>query len=258
MSSHFELNKICVSLGGRRIVSDISFHAHSGEFIGLIGPNGAGKSTLLKAAACLIPDETGDLKINGDALASMTPVNRARHLAYLPQARPIFWSVSARAIVSLGRFAYGNPMSDDAHDVAAIDHALSQTGAAHLSNRPAGELSGGELARVHLARMLASEAPVMLADEPIAALDPAHQLAIMALLRQRADAGACVIAALHELPLAVRYCTRLLVMQDGTCVADGAPEKILSEKLLRDVFGVASQLQINDDGIDIRLMPLDD
>jgi iron complex transport system ATP-binding protein len=237
MTAALELSGLCAALGGRAVLKDIGLRAGPGEFIGLIGPNGAGKSTLLRAAAGLIPAEAGSRLVQGTDISAMTARERARRLSYLPQSRPLYWSMPARSIVALGRFAYGNPLYENAEDEAAVARALTETGAAHLAERPAGELSGGEIARIHLARALAGETALLLADEPVAALDPAHQIAVMALLRGKADAGRTVIAALHELTLAARYCTRLVVLSDGRIAFDGAPEAVPAG-VYADIFRV--------------------
>lgn len=235
-----KLETIAVSLNKRRILDDISLTADMGEFIGLIGPNGAGKSTLLKAAAGLLPLDAGTRTLDGAPLESLEPKARARALSYLPQARPLYWALTARDVAALGRFAFGNPLTEDARDREATDKALMLCGAAHLADRPASELSGGELSRVHLARALAGETPLLLADEPAAALDPAHQFAVMTLLRAMAEKGKTVIAALHDLPLAARYCTRLVVMNEGRIRFNGAASTAPSE-IFEEIFRVSPQ-----------------
>lgn len=239
MTAALDISGVSVSMDRRQILTNVSLSVSGGEFVGVIGPNGAGKSTLLKAGAGLLPVDAGAVSINGDRIDALAPIRRARYLAFLPQARPVFWSMPARAIVSLGRFAFGAALSASSEDDAAVARALDDAGAGHLADRPVGSLSGGELARVHLARTLAGETPIIIADEPVAALDPAHQLGVMALLRAKAESGRSVVAALHELPLAARYCTRLAVISEGRIAADGAPSEVLTETLLRDVFNVA-------------------
>jgi len=255
MSALLSGRNVSVALGARRALRDVSFEVNAGKFIGLIGPNGAGKSTLLKTIAGLIKPETGTC-LSGVRLVTVMPAQeRARQISYLPQARPVFWSVTARDIVALGRFAYGAPLTEDARDERAIAHALSETGAAHLADRAASELSGGELARAHLARALAGETPLLLADEPIAALDPAHQLGVMRLLKSKTEEGRTVIAALHDLALAARYCTRLIVLKDGAMLADGAPKVILSPELLAMAFDVKATIDWGGPGA-LQLDPL--
>ncbi|MEM9619489.1 MAG: ABC transporter ATP-binding protein [Pseudomonadota bacterium] len=255
MTALIDLENVSVLLDQRRVLNNISFHANAGEFIGLIGPNGAGKSTLLRAGAGLLPIEGGAISINGDPVNTLTPIERARKLSYLPQARPIFWSMPARTIVTLGRFAFGGAAAPNEADDAAVTRALTDAEANHLADRPIASLSGGELARIHLARTLAGETSIILADEPIAALDPAHQLSVMGLLRAKAESGRTVIAALHELSLASRYCTRLIVLYRGSIAADGAPNDILTTALLRSVFGVVRRETANSEISDFALDP---
>ena len=231
------IRKFCVSLGGTEVLSDVYLNISPGEFIGLVGPNGAGKSTLLRALAGLQPGDVGQCTVNEQNILDLSPIERARKLAYLPQSRPVYWSMIARDIVALGRFAYGSALQIDARDAKAVDDALMATGATHLEARPVGELSGGERARIHLARTLAAETPLIIADEPIAALDPAHQLSVMQMLRDKADNGNSVIAALHELPLASRFCTRIVVLDQGRIVGD-ADAKALPTDVIECTFGV--------------------
>jgi iron complex transport system ATP-binding protein len=253
MKSILELDQLSVSLGERAVLKDISASVAKREFVGLVGPNGAGKSTLLRAAAGLVAVDGGARHVGGKTLESFTSRERARRLAYLPQLRPVYWGVPARAIVALGRFAFGAPLSEDSQDSAAIDRALSDCAAIHLADRPVGTLSGGELARIHLARALAGDTPLLLADEPIAALDPEHQFAVMALLRKKADEGRTVIAALHDLPLAARYCTRIIVLHEGVIAADGRPEAALTPERLREVFCVDGAMEQRNGEITLRL-----
>lgn len=241
MTALLSIESVCVRLGGRRVLTGASLKIQTGEFIGLVGPNGAGKSTLLKAAAGLLPLESGAVKIGGTPLSDLPLREKARQLAYLPQARPVFWSVPARTVVALGRFAFGDPLLESETDKAAVERALAACGGAHLADRLASELSGGELARIHLARALAGETPVLLADEPVAALDLKHQLDVMRLLAGKAREGGGVIAALHDLALAEQYCTRIIVLNEGAIAADGPPAMVIDHDLLSTVFGVPAE-----------------
>ncbi|PKP82392.1 MAG: ABC transporter [Alphaproteobacteria bacterium HGW-Alphaproteobacteria-18] len=230
---------LTVTLNGRDVVRDVSFWLRDGEMVALVGPNGAGKSSVLKALAGVVPSE-GDIRI-GDAPADkMTVRERAKRLAWLPQTRPVAWNLMAEDVVALGRFADAPAPFDrmGEADRAAVVAALDKADATHLIGRSFQALSGGEQARVHLARLLASPAPVLLLDEPCAALDIAHQLALMAALKAEAAAGRTLIVVLHDLELAARFCPRILVMQAGVLVADGAPEVALSAETLAGVFGV--------------------
>jgi iron complex transport system ATP-binding protein len=234
------VNGLSVSLGGRRVVEDVSFALGAGEFAALTGPNGAGKSTALKALAGVATLEAGRIEIGGAPAASLNALARARRVAWLAQTRPVAWNLRVEDVVSLGRFAEAPAAYDrmGAEGRAAVDAALAKADAAHLAGRAFQALSGGEQARVHLARLLASPAPCLLLDEPCAALDIAHQLSLMETLAAEAASGRAVLVVLHDLELAARYCQRVLVMDAGRLVADGAPGEALSSELLGRVFGV--------------------
>jgi iron complex transport system ATP-binding protein len=231
---------LSVSLAGRRVVDDVSFALASGEFVALVGPNGAGKSTVLKALAGVLPMDAGAIEIDGAPAGRLNALERARRLAWLPQSRPVAWNLRVEDVVALGRFA----QSPDAYDRlgqearAAVDAALAKADAAHLAGRAFQTLSGGEQARVHLARLLSSTAPRLLLDEPCAALDIVHQLSLMETLADEAASGRSVVVVLHDLELAARYCPRVIVMEAGRVVADGPPADILSGGLLSRIFGV--------------------
>jgi len=231
---------LSVSLAGRRVVDGVTFSVAAGEFAALTGPNGAGKSTALKAMAGVVPIEAGEIEIGGARAADLTAAARARRLAWLPQTRPVAWNLRAEDVVALGRFAEAPAAYDrmGADGRRAVDAALGKADAAHLAGRDFQALSGGEQARVHLARLLASPAPCLLLDEPCAALDIAHQLSLMETLAAEARAGRAVIVVLHDLELAARACGRVIVMNEGRVVADAAPEVALSAATLDTVFGV--------------------
>lgn len=242
MSALVEIRRIKVERNRARILDDVTFAAGAHEFIGLIGPNGAGKTTLLRVIAGLEKPAPGECLVSGDHVAALSPVVRARRISYLPQARPIYWSMQVENIVALGRFAYGAPSRLAGEDAAAVERAIEAAGIEHLRGRVATELSGGESARMHLARALAAETPMLLADEPTAALDPRHQLAIMKVLRARADGDGLVIAALHDLALAARFCTRIILLERGKVTADGGPSAVLTTENLSRAFGVQAEI----------------
>lgn len=230
---------VAIRRRGAALIEDVTFSAEGGAFIGLVGPNGAGKTTLLRALAGLDGAIEGRVTIGGTAMAALGHHDRAKKIAYLPQARDVAWAITGDAVVSLGRFAYGSPHRLSEADRAAVDRALEAAGAGSFRSRTLTTLSGGEQARIHLARALAAETPILLADEPTAALDPKHQHAIMTSLRVKADAGGLVIAALHDLRLARRHCTRFIVMNGGRVAADGPAESALTPTLVEEIFGVA-------------------
>jgi iron complex transport system ATP-binding protein len=233
------LDHVSVKLGGRRVVEGVSADL-AGGVIGLIGPNGAGKSTLVRAVAGLIPSE-GAILIDGMAVTALPLRERARRVAYLPQGQSVHWPLTVERLVALGRLPHLAPFArPGAEDAAAIEQAMARTELLDLRDRPIDELSGGERARVLLARALAVQAPLLLADEPLAALDPAHQIEVMSLLRDEAARGATVIAVLHDLTIAARWCDRLLLIDDGRLVADGAPRDVLTAARIRSVYNVTA------------------
>ena len=234
-----EATGVTVRGGGCTIVRDASLAVSGGERVGLVGPNGAGKSTLLRTLAGISAGE-GSIALDGQSLAALAPRSRARRLAYLPQDRRVEWAMPVRDVVALGRHPFQRRFARlDETDREAVAHAMRQVGIEALADRPATVLSGGELARTLLARALAVGAPLLLADEPVAALDPFHQLQVMEILRARADAGDGVLAVLHDLGLAARFMDRIVVMHSGEIVADGPPARVFTAELLADVFRIA-------------------
>jgi iron complex transport system ATP-binding protein len=226
-------------LGGRQAVDGVDAEIAAGEVAALVGPNGAGKTTLLRALAGLIEPQAGRIAIEGREAAALTPRERARALAYLPQGGASHWPLLAQRIVELGRLPHRDNFAGlSARDRAAIARAAEAADIGALLDRPFDELSGGEKARVLLARALAVESSILLADEPVAALDPAHQLHVMEILRERARAGGAVVAVLHDLVLAARFADRVLLMDRGRIVADGAPARVLDHARLASIYGV--------------------
>jgi iron complex transport system ATP-binding protein len=207
----------------------------------LVGPNGAGKTTLLRALAGLIPSG-GAVHVGGDALSSLSLRERAKRFAYLPQGHVVHWPLPARDIVALGRYPHGttDPARLTAKDTEAVLRAMQATDVVEFADRRVTELSGGERSRVALARVLAVEAPVILADEPTASLDPRHQIDVMRNLRAAADKGVLVIVVTHDLGLAARFADHVLVLSGGRLASQGAPVEALSEQVMADVFGISA------------------
>jgi len=241
------LENVGVQLGRRSVVQGVDAAFTPGTLTGIVGPNGAGKSTLARAMLALVP-ATGRISIDGDAVAAMPRADLARRIAYLPQGQTLHWPLTVERLVGLGRLPHLAPMSkiSDA-DAAAIERAMIRADVQGLRTRIATELSGGERARVLFARALAVEAPGLIADEPLASLDPGHQIDVMELMRAEADAGALVIAVLHDLTMAARYCDRLLLIDDGRIVADGTPHEVLTPELLRTVYGIDARVESGGD-----------
>ncbi len=230
-----------VELGRQRILAGIDLEFAPGTLVGVIGPNGAGKSTLARAILNLIPVSAGSVTIDGADIARLSPAELARRIAYLPQGQELHWPLSVERLVGLGRLPHLAPFSRIGEaDQAAIEAVMAQTGVLALRDRIANELSGGERARVMLARALATEAAALIVDEPLASLDPGHQIDVMTLLAGRARAGALVIVVLHDLAAAARYCDRLVLLDGGSVVGDGQPADVLSEDALAAVYGITA------------------
>ncbi len=237
--SLLSVRDLTVMRGDCPVVDRVSFEMEPSEIVGLIGPNGAGKTTLMRGTLGLLPVQ------GQSSLAAMPARERAKAAGWMPQSREIAWPVTVETLVTLGRIPHlpGGPQ-----DREAVDRALARLDLAAFRDRTATQLSGGEQARVLLARVLAQETPLLVADEPIAGLDPAHQIATMETFRDLAEEGCGVLVAIHDLGLAARYCTRLLLMDRGRLVADGTPPEVLSDANLRDIFGVRARFETGPDG----------
>lgn len=235
---------LSVSLQDRTVLRNVSLEIEEGEFVGLIGPNGAGKTTLMRAILGLVPAQ------GESSVAAMSPAARARHAAWMPQAREIAWPVTVEAVVMLGRLPHiASFQAASAEDRARVDAALEHMELTALRHRPATQLSGGEQARVLIARTLAQDTPLLIADEPIAGLDPAHQIATMQTFANLAQKGMSCLMSLHDLGLAARHCTRLILLGDGGLVADGPPEEVLTADRVARVFGITAWSERTDKGL---------
>lgn len=240
---------LSVRVANRTILQAIGLTLESGEFVGLIGPNGAGKSTLLRALAGAVP-HGGELTLDDRPLAGYSARERARRVGYLGQDRHVAWPLTVADVVGLGRIPYRAPLSRESDaDRRAVARALSVTQMENLANRPSDRLSGGEVARMLLARLIAQETPILLADEPIAGLDPAHQLATVQIFADMARAGHTVLASLHDLTLAGRWCDRLVLLDSGRIVVQGAPEAVLTPERIAETYGVEARFDSDPDGL---------
>lgn len=255
-NAQLSTEQVCLKRDGNSILVDASVQLHAGEFVGLIGPNGAGKSSLLRVMAGLQQPDTGtvSLAIAGETslqpLAKIPARERAQILAYLPQQETPAWPLQVEHLVGLGRAPWHKPMSGKStRDKSAIEHALQITELTDFRQRIVTTLSGGELQRTLLARVFAGEPKVILADEPIAALDPYHQLHMMELLAEHSQQGGTVFAALHDLSLAARFCSRLVLMHHGKMVADGEPIQVLTTENLQQVYGISAYVDCREDGV---------
>ncbi|MEM9965815.1 MAG: ABC transporter ATP-binding protein [Asticcacaulis sp.] len=232
-----DINSVSVRIGQTMAVDRLSTRFDGGRLYGVIGPNGSGKTTLLKALAGLLPYE-GDIRIAETSLADMSLSQRAAKTGYLPQERMVAWNLSAREIVELG--LTGRAVSERA---ARAEAMLERVGLGACSTQGIFALSGGQKARVLLARLMATQCPVMVLDEPLAALDPAWQRQVLWLLKQLAAEGHTVVVSLHDLGLAVQMCDEVLVLNEGRFVAQGVPEVVISPEVLRDVFGLSGAVR---------------
>lgn len=260
MTTTLSARQVSFARDGNVILDSADLTLSAGELVGLIGPNGAGKSSLLRVMAGLQQPDSG--KIHLSTANSLTKVHtqkllndfsgreRAQLLAYLPQQETPAWPLQVEHLVGLGRAPWHKPMSGKSErDKQAIERALDITELQSLRHRIVNTLSGGELQRTLLARVFAGEPKIILADEPIAALDPYHQLHMMELLAEHAQQGGTVLAALHDLSLAARFCSRLVLLHHGKIVADGQPIDVLTTENLERVYGISAYVDCRDDGV---------
>ncbi len=239
MSALLEASRLRHVRGTRAVLEDVSLALEAGRMVGVIGPNGAGKTTLLRVLAGLETPAAGEVRCRGRPLASLAARARARDIGYHAQVPELHWPMPVASVVALGRLPYARGLahlSDD--DRAAVARAVTRTGLEMLLARRSDTLSGGELARVHLARLLAGEHRVLLADEPIANLDPHFQFETLDLLRAHCAAGGAVLTVLHDLAIAARYCDRVVLMTAGRVVAAGPARAVLTRDAVARVFGV--------------------
>ncbi|MDB5679193.1 ABC transporter ATP-binding protein [Sphingomonas bacterium] len=229
------LDNVTLDLGCRRVLDGVSASIAPGRVTVILGPNGAGKTSLLRVVAGLVRPTGGSVAIDGERVAAMPLDARARMVGYLPQQGDVAWNMIVQDVVALGRLPHRTGSVADATAIAA---ALAATDTGALADRRVGELSGGERARVLLARVLAGEPRWLLADEPLASLDPAHQLDLLDRLRAVAQAGAGVVAVLHDLAQAARVADDAILMNGGRIVASGSAPDILTPDRLGALFGV--------------------
>jgi iron complex transport system ATP-binding protein len=237
------LESATARLSGRTVLDRVSLSVAPGQLVALVGPNGAGKSSVIRALVGLLALAGGRALAGGENVAALSPRRRAGRAAYLPQERRIAWNLPAVEVAALGA-----PFLAPDEALEGARRALAEVEAAHLADRGVAEMSGGERARVLLARALVTEAAALLVDEPIAGLDPEAQLMVLERLRARADAGQAVLASLHDLPLAARFADRVVVLDKGLVAADAAPLEALTPDILRRVFGLTARWVEGPDG----------
>ena len=225
---------------------DATFEA--GKLTVILGPNGAGKSTLLACLAGLLKPDSGTASLHDADITRMAPTARARQIGLLPQGAETHWAITSLALVALGRIPHMRGAGTSTDDGRAITAAMSATAAEGFADRPVTQLSGGERARVLLARVLAGEPSWILADEPLANLDPGFQLDILNLLRRQAEAGKGVIAVLHDLHHAVRFADHLVLLHEGRLFAQGSVDDVITPANLAHVYGIDANLFKDEEG----------
>ncbi|MEO8812511.1 MAG: ABC transporter ATP-binding protein [Caulobacteraceae bacterium] len=237
MTPALRIDRARVNLGGRRVLDEVDLEVFPGEVLGLLGANGAGKTTLLRAAVGLAPLASGEVRLGGRSLASLSNAERAGLVAYLPQERRVGWNLPAWRIAALGAAT----CAPAAARRRALE-ALENVGMGWAAERGVLAMSGGERARVLIARLVAGGAPLLVADEAAAGLDPEAQFRIMALMRARAAKGTAVLATLHDLTLAARACDRVAVLFHGRIIAAGPPGQALSPAVLAEAFALEGEV----------------
>ncbi|MER6132229.1 heme ABC transporter ATP-binding protein [Streptomyces sp. NPDC001815] len=233
-----EAEALRVRLGGREVLSGVDVSARAGEVLALVGPNGAGKSTLLGALAADVPADAGVVRVHGRPVSDWSAHELALRRAVLPQSASLSFPFPVEDVVRMGRAPWAGGAQEYAPetDDAAVAAAMAATEVTEFAARPFSALSGGERARVALARVLAQQTRLLLLDEPTAALDLRHQELVLRICRDRARDGDAVVVVLHDLGLAAAYAHRVVILCAGRAVADGAPAEVFTDRLLSDVY----------------------
>lgn len=245
--SRIDLTDVSCTRGGRQVLSGVSLGVRPGRLLALVGPNGAGKSTLLALMCGDLRLSGGEVRIDDQPLGQWSASDLARVRSVLLQSNDVSFSFTSREVVEMGRNPWvGRPEAEE--DETAVAEAMTVADVTHLADRPYSSLSGGERARVSLARVLAQRTPVVLLDEPTAALDLRHQEEVMTVARSLAHQGRAVIVVLHDLSLAAAYADEIAVIADGTLGAIGPPTEVLTTEMVRSVYGVDTHLLDSPDG----------
>lgn len=243
------INSLSIRTGDIQRLVDINLHINEGELVGLIGPNGAGKSTLLKAMAGLENNYQGNIYLKELDISNYADHDRAKILGYFEQNGNIHWPLRVDRLVQLGRTPHltaWNRASES--DQRSVEQAMEKTDIVHLRNRIATSLSGGEKCRVLLARVFAGEPKILLVDEPIASLDPAHQFMVMHSLRRFVAKGGTVVIAIHDLTIAARFCTQLVLLDAGRVRVMGSPSDVITHQRLATVYGIRATIESDASG----------
>lgn len=246
MSFLLEIKNLSFNVGERKILNDINFSVRDGEIVGIIGPNGAGKTTFLKSINGIIEEIKGEILFNGKNIKEYDKKNLARHISFMNQNTNVGFDFSCLDIVVLGRYPYlkrFQEYSDEDREKAR--KYMEKTNTLKFQDRMITELSGGERQRVLFAKTLTQESELILLDEPTASLDMKYEEEIFSIISQMREERKSVIAIIHNLRVAMKYCTRLILLNDGKIVGDGTPQEIVTEKNLRDIYGVEAKVYRN-------------
>nr|WP_254862632.1 ATP-binding cassette domain-containing protein [Halovivax gelatinilyticus] len=240
------IDQVTVAFGTRPVLESISTSIDPGGFVGLVGPNGAGKTTLLRAISGVKEPDSGSVFVDGIDVSACSSRESSRLVSVVPQDTSLSFSFSVRHLVEMGRTPYRSRFSPPTvEDRQLVDQALERTQTKHLATRNVDELSGGERQRVVLARALAQDTPVILLDEPTANLDVNHQVEVLGLAQSLVDSGKTVVAAIHDLDLAARFCDELIVLAGGDILERGPPSDVLDTEVLERAYGTAGSISIN-------------
>jgi len=232
-----QLDRVTVRRGSRVVLHDVSLAVHAGECVALVGPNGAGKSTAVAAAVGDLAASEGSVHLSGRDRTSLSAREQARLRAVMTQQTTVAFGFTVREVVAMGREPWRSLPESERDDDAVLD-ALREADIEYLADRPCQSLSGGEQARVALARTLAQETPIVIWDEPTSALDLRHQMDALRCLRARVDHGTAALIVVHDLTLAALVADRIAVLRDGNVVADGPPAQVLTPALIHEVYRV--------------------
>ena len=246
---------LTLTLGGRRILGNISGNFDAGRVTAVLGCNGAGKSSLLSCLAGLRKPKEGNVALDGKSILTLDGKERGRLIGLLPQQPDIHWDVDVKTIVELGRFPHSGGWGLSTDDHEAVFKAMAATNCTELAERKVMRLSGGEQGRVLLARVLAGEPRWLLADEPLSSLDPAHQFDVLSRLKTYATAGNGVVVVLHDLTHAARFADNVIILKDGAVFAAGPCEQIMTAETIAEVYGVEIHISLSDGGRPL-LIPL--
>lgn len=248
--SELNIDQLNVLLSNKTILDNISCSIPAGKVTGLIGPNGAGKSTLLKSFFKLLPAK-GAITYSSKNILSLSAAERATYLSYLPQERELAWAMSVENVIRLGFSHTGANRRSSViqSEDERLNAILGKLDLLEFRNRSASSLSGGELARVLIARALAQDTPVLLADEPLAGLDPYHQIKIMMHLKAHSKGGKTVLTSIHDLSIAAQWCDHLILLDHGRIVSSGTPAEVLTENRLKEIYKINARIEATPAGL---------